>query len=99
LKHLIPMLNDTAAIMDENLLAATVILRFLEEVEGRNVISYYDSNAAFGNCPSHSFVRLYGGYCLVASEGHPRLFSCLSWTARRTSCMHRVKTRVCFLTS
>ncbi|KAF2808889.1 uncharacterized protein BDZ99DRAFT_389299, partial [Mytilinidion resinicola] len=33
LKHLIPMLNDTAAIMDENLLAATVILRFLEEVE------------------------------------------------------------------
>ncbi|OCL02702.1 hypothetical protein AOQ84DRAFT_348764 [Glonium stellatum] len=33
LKHLIPMLNETTAIMDENLLAATVILRFLEEVE------------------------------------------------------------------
>ncbi|OCK75378.1 hypothetical protein K432DRAFT_429464 [Lepidopterella palustris CBS 459.81] len=33
LKHLIPMLSDSAAIMDENLLAATVILRFLEEVE------------------------------------------------------------------
>ncbi|KAJ9649400.1 hypothetical protein H2199_000175 [Coniosporium tulheliwenetii] len=33
LKHLIPELSDTAAIMDENLLAATVILRFLEEVE------------------------------------------------------------------
>lgn len=34
LKHLIPMLNDSAAVMDENLLAATVILRFLEEVQG-----------------------------------------------------------------
>jgi hypothetical protein len=35
LKHLIPMLNDHAALMDENLLAATVILRFLEEVQGK----------------------------------------------------------------
>lgn len=35
LKHLIPELSDTAAIMDENLLAATIILRFLEEVEGK----------------------------------------------------------------
>lgn len=34
LKHLIPMLNDSAAVMDENLLAATVILRYLEEVQG-----------------------------------------------------------------
>ncbi|KAL1631785.1 hypothetical protein SLS56_004306 [Neofusicoccum ribis] len=33
LKHLIPMLNETAALMDENLLAATVILRFLEEID------------------------------------------------------------------
>ncbi|KAI9820798.1 MAG: hypothetical protein M1827_005169 [Pycnora praestabilis] len=33
LKHLIPMLDDTAAVFDENLLAATVILRFLEEVD------------------------------------------------------------------
>jgi len=33
LKHLIPILSDKAAITDENLLAATVILRFLEEVE------------------------------------------------------------------
>lgn len=33
LNHLIPMLSDHAAIMDENLLAATVILRFLEEIE------------------------------------------------------------------
>lgn len=35
LKHLIPMLSDTTAIMDENLLAATVILRYLEEVESK----------------------------------------------------------------
>ena len=33
LKHLIPMLNDDAAVMDENLLAATIILRFFEEVK------------------------------------------------------------------
>lgn len=33
LKYLIPMLDDTAAILDENLLASTVILRFLEEIE------------------------------------------------------------------
>lgn len=33
LDHLIPMLGNTAAIMDENLLAATVILRYLEEIE------------------------------------------------------------------
>jgi hypothetical protein len=34
LKHLIPMLSDGAALMDENLLAAAVILRFFEEVQG-----------------------------------------------------------------
>jgi hypothetical protein len=33
LKHLIPMLDDTAAILDENLLASTIILRHLEEYE------------------------------------------------------------------
>ncbi|OJD31959.1 arca-like protein [Diplodia corticola] len=33
LKHLIPMLDETAALMDENLLAATVMLRFLEEID------------------------------------------------------------------
>ncbi|KAF2721018.1 hypothetical protein K431DRAFT_285277 [Polychaeton citri CBS 116435] len=33
LKHLIPMLDDTEAILDENLLASTIILRHLEEIE------------------------------------------------------------------
>jgi len=33
IEHLIPMLSDDAAVMDENLLAAMVILRYLEEVE------------------------------------------------------------------
>lgn len=37
LKHLIPMLSDSAAVMDENLLAATIILRFFEEVEGQYI--------------------------------------------------------------
>ncbi|KAF2090272.1 hypothetical protein K490DRAFT_20785, partial [Saccharata proteae CBS 121410] len=35
LKHLIPMLGNTAVIMDENLLAATVILGYLEEIDGQ----------------------------------------------------------------
>lgn len=34
LKYLIPALNDSTAVMNEDLLAATIILRFLEEVEG-----------------------------------------------------------------
>lgn len=32
IKHLIPMLNDEQAVFDEDLMAATVILRYLEEV-------------------------------------------------------------------
>jgi hypothetical protein len=34
LKYLIPMLNDTATITDENIFAATIILRVLEEMDG-----------------------------------------------------------------
>ncbi|KAI4765346.1 hypothetical protein E4T52_01917 [Aureobasidium sp. EXF-3400] len=37
LKHLIPKLSDADAITDENLLAATVILRHLEELESSDV--------------------------------------------------------------
>ena len=33
IQHLIPMLSDEAAVLDENLLASTVILRFLEEID------------------------------------------------------------------
>ncbi|RDW73068.1 hypothetical protein BP6252_06975 [Coleophoma cylindrospora] len=33
LKHLIPMLNDTATVTDESLFAATIILRVLEEMD------------------------------------------------------------------
>lgn len=33
LKHLIPMLEDANAVLDENLLASTIILRHLEEIE------------------------------------------------------------------
>ncbi|GAB7362556.1 hypothetical protein MBLNU230_g2873t1 [Neophaeotheca triangularis] len=33
LKHLIPMLDDTSAILDDNLLTSTIILRHLEEFE------------------------------------------------------------------
>lgn len=33
LKHLIPMLDDANAVLDENLLASTIILRHLEEIE------------------------------------------------------------------
>ncbi|KAI1494194.1 hypothetical protein F5X96DRAFT_618617 [Biscogniauxia mediterranea] len=34
LKYLIPMLNDSSVVSDENLFAATIILRMLEEMEG-----------------------------------------------------------------
>lgn len=34
LKFLIPVLNDTATISDENLFAATIILRVMEEMDG-----------------------------------------------------------------
>jgi hypothetical protein len=33
IQHLIPMLSDETAVLDENLLASTVILRFLEEID------------------------------------------------------------------
>jgi hypothetical protein len=33
IQHLIPMLSDEAAVLDENLLASIVILRFLEEID------------------------------------------------------------------
>lgn len=33
LKYLIPMLDDDSAVLDENLLASTVILRYLEEID------------------------------------------------------------------
>ncbi|KAH0362697.1 hypothetical protein KCU65_g7883, partial [Aureobasidium melanogenum] len=33
IQHLIPILSDEAAVLDENLLASTVILRFLEEID------------------------------------------------------------------
>lgn len=33
IQHLIPMLNDETAVLDENLLASTVILRYLEEID------------------------------------------------------------------
>jgi hypothetical protein len=32
-KHLIPLLSDRASLMDENLLAATIVLRYHEEIE------------------------------------------------------------------
>ena len=33
IQHLIPMLSDEAAVLDENILASTVILRYLEEID------------------------------------------------------------------
>lgn len=34
LQHMIEALNESCALLDENILAATVILRYLEEVDG-----------------------------------------------------------------
>ena len=35
LKYLIPLLNDTMTVSDDSLFAATIILRVLEEIEGK----------------------------------------------------------------
>lgn len=37
LRYLVPTLNSNDALMDENLLAAVVILRYLEEIEGKEL--------------------------------------------------------------
>lgn len=37
LKYLIPMLNDTATVSDDSLFAATIILRVLEEIDGKQM--------------------------------------------------------------
>ncbi|KAJ9625834.1 hypothetical protein H2203_004598 [Taxawa tesnikishii (nom. ined.)] len=44
IKHLIPMLDDDAAVFDENLMAATVILRYLEEIEGKSFLAHPSGN-------------------------------------------------------
>jgi hypothetical protein len=51
LQSLIPMLNDTATIMDEDLFAATIILRVLEEMDGKLSLSLL--------APLHVLINLY----------------------------------------
>jgi len=55
LKHLIPILDDTAAILDENLLVSTIILRHLEEIEIPLTGQAHDDQTShlFG---SHTFI-------------------------------------------
>jgi Fungal specific transcription factor domain len=59
LKHLIPLLSDNAAVMDENLLAATIILRFLEEVEGKPLVFLCGCNCCV---PRPLLIHLHVGY-------------------------------------
>jgi hypothetical protein len=49
LKYLIPMLNDTATVSDESLFAATIILRVLEEIDGKLTATSW-----MGKCINHS---------------------------------------------
>ena len=58
LKHLIPMLDDTAAILDENLLASTIILRHLEEFEV----------PISGQQPSDQHSHLLGAQAFIAAQ-------------------------------
>ena len=41
LKYLIPMVTETATVADESLFAATIILRVMEEMDGRSALYYY----------------------------------------------------------
>ena len=58
LKHLIPMLDDSAAILDENLLASTVILRHIEEIEV----------PLTGQSPADQQSQLLGLHALIAAQ-------------------------------
>lgn len=51
LKVLIPMLNHAATVADENLFAATIILRVLEEMEGKLLAHFLILTAA--SCYEH----------------------------------------------
>lgn len=58
LKHLIPMLDDTTAILDENLLASTIILRHLEEIEV----------PLSGQSPADQQSHLFGAHAFMMSQ-------------------------------
>lgn len=58
LKHLIPMLDDSAAILDENLLASTIILRHLEELEV----------PLSGQSPSDQQSHLLGAHAFITAQ-------------------------------
>jgi len=58
LKHLIPMLDDTTAILDENLLASTIILRHLEEIEV----------PLSGQSPSDQSSHLLGAHAFIMAQ-------------------------------
>ncbi|KAK5129257.1 hypothetical protein LTR08_003722 [Meristemomyces frigidus] len=58
LKHLIPMLGDTTAILDENLLASTIILRHMEEIEV----------PLSGQSPSDQQSHLFGAHALITAQ-------------------------------
>lgn len=58
LKHLIPMLDDNSAILDENLLASTIILRHLEEFEV----------PLTGQAPAEQHSHLLGAQAFIAAQ-------------------------------
>jgi hypothetical protein len=59
LKHLIPMLDDSAAaVLDENLFASTIILRHLEEIEV----------PLSGQSPADNTFHLLGAHALISAQ-------------------------------
>lgn len=58
LKHLIPMLDDSAAVLDENLFASTIILRHLEEIEV----------PLSGQSPTDNSFHLLGAHALISAQ-------------------------------
>lgn len=59
LKHLIPMLDDSAAaVLDENLFASTIILRHLEEIEV----------PLSGQSPADNSFHLLGAHALISAQ-------------------------------
>ncbi len=61
LKRVIPILNDSAAVLDENLLASAIILRHLEEFEV----------PLSGFSPSDRQSHLLGSHAFIKAQRHP----------------------------
>ncbi|VUC25234.1 unnamed protein product [Clonostachys rosea] len=82
LNTLVPMLNDSESLSDENLFAAIVLLRSLEERE----VPLSSADTRTHLLGGHLFVKATNAICSVASPGN--IFSVTSLTGLRRAAFH-----------